>query len=169
MHKHLFILLLAVLPAHAQSVYKCVSENGSTEYSDKPCGNTGKDQEVLPGYSASPERPAASAHEDSGETELHQLIIGSWKWSGGDEVRTFNVGGRFTSTGKDDFATTNGRGEWEITEDQLIIRAKFDNIFSDGSTVAVGNILRLTIRSMTENVMVVYWDRYDKTSEWKKL
>ncbi len=169
MYKYFFILFLMIAfsLSHAQSVYKCVGENGKTTFSGQPCKALGEKQEVLNGY-VNPSG-LSDVKSDNSETDTQKLIVGRWKWTGGDEIRIFNDDGSFESVSKDDFAATKGRGKWKIRENKLIVTAEFENTFSDGSKVSANNVLRLTIKSIDKNLLVIYWNELRSTSKWSKL
>ncbi len=169
MNRYVCVLVgaLYVGPALGGGVYKCMDENGSVTFSGVPCAGQGGTQESLDVASKTgPSLEETSADEGKG---VRQLLVGRWRWSEGDEVRTFHRSGRFESKGKDRFAATEGEGEWELNGNDLVIRASFVNSLKSGKEVRVNNTLRYTVESVDSSTLVIYWSRYDDTSEWIRM
>ncbi|WP_435106612.1 DUF4124 domain-containing protein [Arhodomonas sp. AD133] len=169
MNRYILVLLgvMYIGPAFGGGVYKCMDENGSVTFSGVPCAKPGDRQEALE-VSSKPSRSAEEEPIDDAKS-VKQLIVGRWRWSDGSEVRTFHPSGRFESRGEDSFAATEGKGEWELNGNDLVIRASFVNALNSGEKVSVYNTLKYTVESVDESRLVTYWPKYDKTSEWIRM
>lgn len=172
----LFVLLVA-LPVQAE-IYKCTL-NGASQFSDRPCPVNAGEQTIVDIKKTNPAQAGAETSvepttspktaQGSGEA-LRDKLIGQWRYtgklSGGSEDRTFYDDGRFKSYSKDDFAETTGTGTWSLDGKKLTITATFRNIMPSGEKVSVSNILRQTVKSIDDRVLVTHWPKYDRDSEW---
>lgn len=175
-----FVLISTLAPvSQAAEIYQCI-ENGSMTLSDKPCTQDAEQQKTIhiknststAGVESGQKPDSSNKQRTDSKTDdvLREKVVGQWQFTGqllgGWEDRTFFEDGTFQSHGKDEFAETTGTGTWSLKGDKLTITAKFENIRPSGEKTTVSNILKLTVKSIDDTEMVLYWPRYDSSNTW---